>query len=112
MTKTFPTLLSRYGQMVHLHGEGAQEDTLCMAFLQAVPDRREEQRVPTPLGLAWQKRFLYLGHPGGDLNALGDKGYISWKGGRYRVRTAHLVYVGQQANHWWAMLEPMEEAQV
>ena len=112
MTGAFRTALERYGQSVALYYEGAEEAVSLKAFVQAIPNRSDEQTVPTPLGLAPQQRFLYLGDPESALEQLGETGYVLWQGGRYRVRAAHPVYIGNSVNHWWAVLEPLEESDV
>lgn len=112
MTGTFRAALERYGQTVELHYEGAETGIALRAFVQAISQRAEEQLLPTPLGRARQDTFLYLGDPDGALDTLGETGYILWNGGRYRVRTAHPVYVGDAVHHWWAVLEPREEEMV
>lgn len=112
MTGAFRTVLERYGQTVELHGEGIQAGTARRAFVQALSRDADEQRLPTPLGRARQDRFLYLGPPDGDLECLGETGYILWNGARYRVRAAHPVYVGDTVHHWRAILEPLEEGEL
>lgn len=109
MTGAFCAALKRYGQQVELYYQGAEAAVSLKAFVQAIPDRSDEQTVPTPLGLAPQQRFLYLGDPNGALDRLGETGYVLWQGERYRVRAAHPVYVGDCVNHWWAILEHLEE---
>ena len=112
MTGAFRTVLERYGQTVELHCEGAQEGIARRAFVQALSRDAGEQRLPTPLGRVRQDRFLYLGDPDGDLECLGETGYILWNGVRYRVRTAHPVYVGETVDHWRAVLEILEEGEL
>ena len=111
MTGSFRAVLERYGQAVELFYEGAAEAVPQRAFVRAISDRTDEQRLPTPLGRARQDRFLFLGSPDAALENLGETGYILWNGGRYRARAAHPVYVGDAVNHWWALLEPLEEGE-
>lgn len=111
MTDAFRDVLARYGQTVELHCEGAEAGIVLKAFVQAISDRSEEQFLPTPLGRDRRDKFLYLGDPDGALDCLGERGYVLWRGGRYRARAAHPVYVGDAVNHWWAVLEPLEEGE-
>lgn len=109
MTSGFCTALAQYGQTVELHYAGMETEVAVRAFLQAIPNHSEEKTVPTPLGAARQDRYLYLGDPEYAPDALGEGGYVLWQGGRYGVRTAHPVYIGDTINHWCAVLEPLEE---
>ena len=111
MTGAFREILARYGQAVELCRGGAEDTIKLKAFVQAVSDRSEEKIQPTPLGRDRRDRFLYLGDPDGDLDRLGETGYVLWRGERLRVRAAHPVYVGETVNHWWAVLEPLEEGE-
>lgn len=111
MIDAFRDVLARYGQTVELHCGGDEAGVPLKAFVQAISDRSEEQFLPTPLGRDRRDKFLYLGDPDGALDCLGERGYVLWRGGRYRARAAHPVYVGDAVNHWWAVLEPLEEGE-
>lgn len=102
MEGAFLRLLARYGQPVSVRrGDGSAGDG--MAFLQPILDRREDwkQRRPTPLGLARQDRFLYLGEPKLAV-AMGD--VIACLGVEYLVQAAQPIQVGESLSHWWAVL--------
>ena len=104
MEREWRAVLARYGQQAAVcegrEGPGVQ----VRAFLQPVLDRREDQSVPSPLGLRREDRFLYLGPPEVPLR---QGGRVVWRGEGYAVQSAHKV--GQ--SHWWALLRPMEEAE-
>lgn len=96
-------ILARFGQEVTLRRDG--EDCSLRAFVQPALDRGRDQEAPTPLGLGRQDRFLYLG-PSDCPLALDT--LVEWKGGEYRVQSAHLMGEGI-CPHWWAMLYPRDE---
>lgn len=104
MERMWSDILSRFGQEVCLR---RGEDTVSLrALIQPVLDRREEQEVPSPLGLGRQDRFRYMGPAG---HPLDPDTLVEWKGKNYRVRSAHLAGEGV-CPYWWAMLYPREEA--
>lgn len=100
-------ILERYGQTVTLcRGE---ERTQCRAFLQPVRQTGTDawQHLPTPLGQVRRDRWIYLGDPEVSLEG---EAWLLWQGRRFDIRVAHHVCVGEQWSHWWALLEPGEEA--
>lgn len=94
-------ILARYGQKVTVCSGEGQRCTI-RAFLQPVLDRGEEQVVPSPLGVRWEGRYLYLGPVHAALTA--EVSRIEYEGRCYVVQTACLV--GE--SHWWAILRPGE----
>lgn len=95
----FSTLLERYGQRVEVCPPGEALGIPCRAFMQPLP-LREEQELPTPLGRVRQDRWRYLGSPA----VSPEGGYVRWQGEEYEVIAAQPVYLGEQMNHWRAVL--------
>ena len=97
-------ILERYGQSVTvLTAEGETADR---AFLQPVAERGEH--VPTGMtGLGWDdaRDWLYLG-----LSKVEEGDTVSWKEYSFRVRSSRAYYIGEELNHWWALLEQAKEA--
>lgn len=104
MEREWRAVLARYGQAAAVCEGREDPGVQVRAFLQPVLDRREDQRVPSPLGLRREDRFLYLGPP--DVS-LAEGGRVVWQSGSYAVQSAHKV--GE--SHWWALLRPLEEAE-
>lgn len=105
MEREWRAVLERYGQKVTVCGEMGGPSVKTRAFLQSVPDKREDQRIPTPLGLRREDRFLYLGPPDVPLK---DGDMVEWEGQSYLVQSAHPVGAGQ-INHWWGLLRPRNQ---
>ncbi len=98
-------ILARYGQKVTLYPAGEGQGVEARALLQPVLSRGEDQKVPSPLGLRREDRFLYLGPAHLPLE---DGGTVEWNGGQYAVESTHLV--GPEAGmHRWAMLRPRDK---
>ncbi len=103
----FSAVLEQYGQSVSVHYGGGAAGIPCRAFLQPVRERKEAE-LPGPLGYVRQDRWLYLGGAETPLEGLGRDGYILWHGQKYEALRAQPVYVGEQVNHWWAILRPRD----
>lgn len=99
-------LLGQYGQQVSLHR--GEETVSVQAFLQPVRDQGTPQRLPSPLGLRREDRFLYLGPPQPALEG-GTGDWVEWAGRGYEVVSAHPVFVGETVSHLWALLRPRDE---
>lgn len=102
---TVERLMERYGQRVEVVRAG--ERISARAFLQPILSKGAEdpQRLPTPLGLRREDRFLYLGTQA--LAAGQDR--VEWNGQKFWVQTAQPVYVGRALTHWWAVLLPADK---
>lgn len=72
------------------------------AFLQPVNSNVESLSLHTmgPLGREGRERFLYIG-PAGSALAVDDRVVAGGQG--YLVRSAELVYAGEEALYCWAM---------
>ena len=105
MIEHWRQILERYGQSVTLYRPDQEEGIVCKAFLQPVQEQGQNffQRLPTPLGLARQDRWICLGGPEMALNELGD-GYLAWGEETFTVRSAQPVYVGDTLVYWWGLL--------
>jgi len=93
-------LMARYGQPVAvIRGDG--ETILTRAFVQPVLGRGQDtpQGTPTPLGVAAERRYRYLGSLP---LAAGDR--VEALGRRLRVQAAEPVEIGGRCSHWWALL--------
>lgn len=107
---SFERILERYGQKVDVYYGESRVGVPARAFLQPVLERREDwkQEVPSPLGMARQDRFLYMGEAGVPLDGIGE-GFLMCRGVRYEVQAAQAVYVGKELSHWWAVLRIRDE---
>ena len=76
--------------------------------MQPVRDQGTPQRLPSPLGLRREDRFLYLGPPQPALEG-GTGDWVEWAGRGYEVVSAHPVFVGETVSHLWALLRPRDE---
>ncbi len=104
MSTAFQRLARRYGQIVQVFNQGNPDGVNVYAFLQPVLEKREAV-VPSPLGMARQDRFLYLGDPKETL----EEGYVAWRGRTFDVMNAQSIYVGSELSHWWAVLTARDE---
>jgi hypothetical protein len=101
--KQWEAMLSAYGQPLTLRRGG--EETPLRAFLQPLRAQTPDP-VPSPLGLAREGKYLYLGPAAEDLAGvtevvLGDRAF--------RVLRHRPVWVGAQVLYRWAILEEWEE---
>ena len=103
MKQEWRAVLRRYGRTVRLTGPGREKREV-RAFLQPVLDR-DEQLVPTPLGLRREERVLYLGPAGVELKP--RESVVRWGGADYEVCSARSVGDG---HHMWAVLQRREES--
>lgn len=103
----FERFLARYGQCVSVHYRDEPVGVAAHAFLQPLREKNKAQELPSPLGLAWHDRFLYLGDPGVPLDGLGE-GFVECRGERYDVVSAQPVYLGGELSHWWGVLLPRD----
>lgn len=105
MTGRWRQILEKYGQTVTVYPADGGAGTQYRAFLQPLLERSEDfyQRLPTPLGLARQDRWLCLGGPEMALDQLGQ-GYLAWGELTFTVRSAQPVYLGEELVYWWGLL--------
>ena len=101
MVRQWEHILRRYGQTAQVCTSG--ECRQVRAFLQNVLDR-DEQLVPSPLGLRREERVLYLGPAGVELRP--RESIVRWGGADYEVCSARSVGDG---HHMWAVLQRREE---
>ena len=97
-------ILNHWGQAMTLRT--AEGEKPCKAFLQ--PVTKQGECVPTGVtALGWEdeRQWLYLGF---DKVSRGDT--ILWDGQAFRVTSGRAYYIGEELNHWWALLEPAKEA--
>ena len=106
MEREWQAILSRYGQPVTVYLPRQEEGAQTRAIVQPVLTVGEDQRVPSPLGLRREDRFLYLGPAQVPLE---EGGWVVWRGERYTVQAAHPLGSGTEDHHWWAMLRPREK---
>ena len=108
MEREWQAILSRYGQPVTVYLPRQEEGAQTRAIVQPVLTGGEDQRVPSPLGMRREDRFLYLGPAKAALSG-GDGSWLSCGKMRYEVETAQAVYVWERVSYWWAVLRPGEE---
>ena len=99
MDRQWEDILRRYGVDVQVRTGGKCRRV--KAFLQNILDR-EEQLVPTPLGLRREERVLYLGPVGAALTPM--ESIVNWGGADYEVRSTRNV----GNHHIWAVLQRKE----
>ena len=100
MQRQWESILRRYGQSVEVCTAG--ECRQVRAFLQNVLDK-DEQLVPSPLGLRREERVLYLGPAGVELKP--RESVVFCGGAGYEVCSARSVGDG---HHMWAVLQRKE----
>ncbi len=105
---SFSRVLRRYGRAVTLCDRDGKPLGEGKGFLQAIPENDAKQFSPTPLGLARQERFLYLGEAGLALRAQDDQ-LLCCDGLRYRIERAQPVFLGKELCHWRALLRRQDE---
>ena len=76
------------------------------AFLQPIPERREDGPEPSAIGRLDGRLWLYLGR-----TALEAGDAVCWDGRRFRVRSGRPHYIGGRLSHWRAVLERAREAE-
>ena len=103
LARHWHVILARYGQSVTVFPKSGDGSAETRAFVQPLAERGEDQRVPSPLGLRREDRFLYLG-PGevpleeGGRVRLGQEDYV--------VQAAHSI---GQGLFWQGVLRPVDE---
>ena len=102
MDRQWEDILRRYGVATQVRT--GEESRQVSAFLQPVLDR-DEQLVPTPLGLRREERVLYLGPV--DVVLTPMESVVRWEGADYEVCSARSVGDG---HHMWAVLQRREES--
>lgn len=101
----FRRILRRYGAEMVLYRQNGTVEGEGRALLQAVPDR-EEETIPSPLGLRKTGVFLCLAQPEEEAT---QAAYLSCGGKRYTVRSARPVRIGEELSHWRMILEERDE---
>lgn len=102
--KWMQSILEQYGQAVTLCTAEGEESG--RAFLQPVTERSE--KVPSGMtGLGWTdaRKWLYLG-----LAKVESGDTVLWGEHVFRVKSSRAYYIGEELNHWWALLEQAKEA--
>lgn len=112
MRASFSAVLRIYGRQVSLWSfdETGEEVELQkgLAFLQPLPlEKNGEQFLQTELGIRREERFLYLGDGACPLDQVS---LICCDGICYDIHGAQPVYLGNEVNHWRAVLSVREEA--
>ena len=100
MDTAWESILRRYGQRAEII-RGTEHETV-KAFLQPVLDR-DEQLVPSPLGMTREERVLYLGPVGVPLYP--RESVVRWGGADYEVCSTRTV---GDHHHIWAILRRKE----
>ena len=100
MTRAWMQLiLDAWGQPVTFRT--AEGEKAGKAFVQ--PVTKQNESAPTGMtGLGWEdeRQWLYLG-----LEQVRRGDTILWNGQAFRVRSGRAYYIGEELNHWWALLE-------
>ena len=91
LARHWRAILARYGQDVIVFPKSGDEGAETRAFVQPLAERGEDQRVPSPLGLRREDKFLYLG-PG--TVPLEEGGRVDLGQERYMVQAAHSIGPG------------------
>ena len=107
MRDRLETILTQYGQPVVWHLDAGDREG--QAFVQPILAKREDaMSAHTPLGVADQRRWSYIGSGEVPLTA-GDR--LSCLGMEFRVREAMPVYFNEtEPLYWWATLITEKEA--
>jgi hypothetical protein len=109
MKATFEMLAQQYGQTVVCYDENGQVTGEGKAFFQPITQEKW-QKSAGALGAYRTDRFLCLAPAGLSLGEPGDGGWVERDGGLYQPIVVHPVYLGEEQTHWWAVLEPRDEA--
>ena len=99
MDRQWEQILRRYGVGVEVCTDGERRQV--KAFVQHVLDK-DEQLVPSPLGLRREERVLYLGPAAVELRP--RESAVFWDGAEYEVCSARNV----GGHHVWAVLQRRE----
>ena len=102
MKREWKAILGRYGTKVTVTVPG-REEVEVKVFLQPILDR-DEQRKPSPLGLRYEERMLYLGP--GEVELVPGESEVRRGRCRYEVRSTRAV---EDGHHIWAVLQRMED---
>ena len=102
MTRWVERLLDQYGQEVAVEQTGQT----VRAFLQPIPERREDGPEPSAIGRLDGRLWLYLGR-----TALETGDTVLWAGRRFRARSGRPFYICRRLSHWRAVLERAREAE-
>lgn len=97
------SMMHQYGEtaVVH-HSDGT--DTTVVGFFEPA-SKSQSKLAPSPLGQRWQDCYTYLGPPDVSINGC----VLQWRGRSFGVSHGHLVYLGGEPCHYWALLSPKGE---
>ena len=96
--------------MMQLYGESATvlhpsgEESTVLAFFE-LASKSEAKLTPSPVGQRYQDCYTYIGPP--DVAVGGCT--ITWRGRTFGASHGHLVYLGGEPCHYWALLSPRGE---
>ncbi len=83
--------------------QNGEEATVCAFF---EPTSQSEAKLsPSPVGQRYQDCYTYIGPP--DVAVGGCA--ITWRGRTFGASHGHLVYLGGEPCHYWALLSPRGE---
>ena len=104
IARTVSSIIARWGEDVVITNHLDHTEKTARGMVQPVTQQGIEQKVPSPLGIQEEGRYLYLGLPQYPLEARVHD--VTWQGHRYDVEVTYPIYVGKVLSHWWAVIVP------
>lgn len=111
MKKAFENIVRQYGRPVVCYDENGRVTGEGKAFLQPITEEKW-QKSAGALGAFRTDRFLCLAPADLSPGEPGDGGWLECGGDLYAPIAAHPVFLGEEQTHWWAVLEPRDEAEL